>query len=111
MSKRQASLLIEDMFECSNKILTYTKDLTFDEFIKNLLIVDAVIRNMEIIGEAAKRLPAKIKENNPQIDWQRIRGFRNRIVHNYFGIDYYIVWLVKEVFLPDLVAKLAVLQL
>ena len=111
MSKRQPSLLIEDMIESSNKILTYTKDLSFDEFINNSLVVDAVIRNMEIIGEAANRLPAEIKERNSQIDWQRIRGFRNRIVHDYFGIEYKIVWLVKEVFLPDLITKLSALQL
>jgi uncharacterized protein with HEPN domain len=60
--------------------------------------VDAVIRNFEIIGEAANRLPEEFKEKYQHIDWHRIRGFRNRIVHDYFGIDYQIVWQIKESF-------------
>jgi uncharacterized protein with HEPN domain len=68
--------------------------------------VDAVIRNFEIIGEAANRLPAEFKDSFPEIDWNRIRGFRNRIVHNYFGIDHSIVWTIKETFLPQKIAQL-----
>jgi uncharacterized protein with HEPN domain len=74
------------------------------------MITDAVIRNFEIIGEAANRLPAEFKDLHADIDWQRIRGFRNRIVHDYFGIDYKIVWLVKESFLPDLISRLKLLD-
>ncbi len=70
------------------------------------MVVDAVIRNFEIIGEAANRLPEDFKENHSDIDWHRIRGFRNRIVHNYFGIDYSIEWLIKEEFLPDMILEL-----
>jgi uncharacterized protein with HEPN domain len=65
-----------------------------------------VIRNFEIIGEAASRLPDEFKESYPDIDWHRIRGFRNRIVHDYMGIDYSIVWQIKEHYLPELIAKL-----
>ena len=68
--------------------------------------VDAVIRNFEIIGEAANRLPEEFKDRFPEIDWHRIRGFRNRIVHDYFGIDYSIVWTIKETFLPLMIAQL-----
>jgi uncharacterized protein with HEPN domain len=57
--------------------------------------IDAVIRNFEIIGEAANRLPEIFKDQHPDIDWHRIRGFRNRIVHDYMGIDYEIVWEIK----------------
>jgi uncharacterized protein with HEPN domain len=68
--------------------------------------VDAVIRNFEIIGEAASRLPEEFKDGFPEIDWHRIRGFRNRIVHDYFGIDYSIVWTIKEMFLSRMIAQL-----
>ncbi len=61
---------------------------------------------MKIIGEAANQLSEDFKESYPSIDWHRVRGFRNRIVHNYFGIDYSIVWFIKESFLPDLITKL-----
>nr|WP_288836343.1 DUF86 domain-containing protein [uncultured Flavobacterium sp.] len=106
MSKRNSDLLIGDIIESGNKILSYTKDLSFDEFVNDSMVVDAVIRNFEIIGEAANRLPIEFKDFHPDIDWHRIRGFRNRIVHDYVGIDYKIVWLVKESFLPDLIARL-----
>jgi uncharacterized protein with HEPN domain len=68
--------------------------------------VDAVIRNFEIIGEAANRLPEEFKDRFSEIDWHRIRGFRNRIVHDYFGIDHSIVWVIKETFLPHMIAQL-----
>lgn len=106
MSKRHTGLLIEDILDSADKILSYTSNLNFEEFTNNSMVVDAVIRNFEIIGEAANRLPEDFKENYSDIDWHRIRGFRNRIVHNYFGIDYSIVWLIKEEFLPDMIFEL-----
>ena len=106
MSKRSPSLLVEDVIESANKILEYTKSLSFEEFIKDGKTVDAVIRNFEIIGEAANRLPEDFKDKHSNIDWHRIRGFRNRIVHDYFGIDYSIVWEIKESFLPNLLQSL-----
>lgn len=100
MSKRDPELLVGDMLESAHKILEYTKGLRFEDFIQDNKTVDAVIRNFEIIGEAANRLPEEFRDRFPEIEWHRIRGFRNRIVHDYFGIDYSIVWLVKEAFLP-----------
>lgn len=73
---------------------------------KDRKTVDAVVRNFEIIGEAANRISEDFKEKHLDIDWYRIRGLRNRIVHEYFGIDYSIVWLIKETFLPNLITKL-----
>src|SRR5580658_7619862 len=96
MSNRSPQLLLEDLVESANKILLYTAGLSFEEFLADGKTVDAVVRNFEIIGEAANRLPEDVKEQNPSIDWHRIRGFRNRIVHDYMGIDYKIVWLIKE---------------
>ena len=110
MSKRDALLLLEDIIESGNKILNYTADLSFVQFIKDSKTADVVIRNFEIIGEAAKRLPEDFKEKHADIDWHRIRGFRNRIVHDYFGIDFSIVWQIKESFLPELLKKLNSLE-
>ena len=109
MSNRTPILLIEDIIDSGNKILDYTNNLSFDDFINDSKTIDAVIRNFEIIGEAANRLPDNYKDNHPTIDWHRIRGFRNRIVHDYFGIDYTIVWEIKNLFLPDLITKLKAL--
>jgi uncharacterized protein with HEPN domain len=109
MSNRKPLLLIEDIIDSGDKILHYTTNLSFDDFIKDSKTVDAVIRNFEIIGEAANRLPEDFKDKYAEIDWHRIRGFRNRIVHDYFGIDYVIVWEIKASFLPDLITTLKAL--
>ena len=106
MSKRDTNLLVEDILESADKILIYTKDLSFDQFSNEPMAIDAVIRNFEIIGEAANRLPKDFKDKHNSIEWYKIIGFRNRIVHDYFGIDYSIVWQIKESFLPVLILQL-----
>ena len=106
MSKRNPELLVEDILESCHKIMDYTKDYSFEEFVEDHKTIDAVIRNFEIIGEAANRLPEDFKDLHQNIDWFRIRGFRNRLVHDYFGIDNSIVWQVKETYLPQLIKNL-----
>ena len=106
MSKRTPNLLVEDILESCHKIMDYTKSISFEEFTEDSKTIDAVIRNFEIIGEAANRLPEEFKDLYQDIDWFRIRGFRNRIVHDYFGIDYSIVWQIRETYLPQLIEKL-----
>ena len=86
--------------------MAYTNGLSYEQFLADSKTVDAVIRNFEIIGEAANRLPDEIRDRFPNIDWQRIRGFRNRIVHDYMGIDYKIVWLIKENFLNSMIIEI-----
>ena len=103
MSKRQPNLLIEDITDSSHKILEYTSGMSFEEFTSDSKTIDAVIRNFEIIGEAANRLPEEFKHEHTNVNWHKIRGFRNRIVHDYMGIDYSIVWEIKSNFLPELI--------
>ncbi|MBL7718150.1 MAG: DUF86 domain-containing protein [Flavipsychrobacter sp.] len=71
--------------------------------------VDAVVRNFEIIGEGARRIPEEFKLLHPEIEWRRIIGFRNRIVHEYFDIDYSIMWEIIEDYLPELIEKIILL--
>ncbi len=106
MSERSDELLIEDILDAADKILRYTHKLTFEQFALDDRTVDAVARNFEIIGEAANRLSADFKMRHSHVDWKRIRGFRNRIVHDYFGIDQGIVWQIVETYLPELVRAL-----
>jgi len=94
MSKREPSLLLSDILESIEKIRKYTAGQSYEEFLNDDKTVDAVIRNFEIIGEAANRIPDEIKDKFQTVNWFRIRGFRNRIVHDYMGIDYEIVWTV-----------------
>ena len=102
MSKRDSNLLLEDILESIEKIEHYTKDILFDEFANNGLVFDATIRNFEIIGEASINIPDEIKNKFPTIPWQQIRGLRNRIIHEYFGVDVSIVWYIIENELPQL---------
>jgi uncharacterized protein with HEPN domain len=106
MSERKPKLLLQDILDSSQKIITYTKDITYEEFIADSKTIDAVIRNYEIIGEASNRLPESIKDSMNSIDWFRIRGFRNRVAHQYFGIDYEIVWLLRDTYLSELISKI-----
>ena len=110
MSDRSANLLIEDILESAEKIQKYTAGMTFEQFTLDDKTADAVARNFEIIGEAANRLPDGFKAQYSNIDWNRIRGFRNRIVHDYFGIDYSIVWKIVETYLPELKTELRKLK-
>ena len=87
MSKRDPNILFKDMLESIELIKKYTSGLTFEQFNKDQLIKDAVVRNLSIIGEAANRIPDDFKVKYNFIEWKRIVGLRNIIIHDYFGID------------------------
>ena len=96
-------VFIKKTTKCKLNLWTTPKGISFEEFVEDSKTIDAVVRNFEIIGEAANRLPEEFKDSHPHIDWFRLRGFRNKIVHDYLGIDYSIVWQVKETHLPALI--------
>ena len=106
MSKRSDELLVKDMIMAAEKINSYTTNMSFETFYNDAKTIDAVIRNFEVIGEAANRLSESFKERNDSIDWFKIRGFRNKLVHDYIEIDYEIVWEIKSKFLPALLQDL-----
>ena len=107
MSNRSAELLIEDILDAARKIQRFTNGISFEEFVVDEKTVDAVVRNFEVIGEASNRLPQEFKQVHTEVDWGRIKGFRNRIVHDYFGIDHTIVWNIIQHYLPRLIETLS----
>ena len=95
-------LYLEDIVEASERITSYLKDLTYRDFERDQMRLDAVIRNLQIVGEAVKKLPDSIKEEYPNIAWQEIAGLRNRVTHVYFDVDIDIIWDVVKIELPML---------
>ena len=93
---RDYRLYIQDVLDSIKKIQIYTKGVSKDKFTNNSLIVDAVARNLEIIGEASKRIPIDIKRQVPDIPWKKIVGLRNMLIHEYSGIDKEIIWDILE---------------
>lgn len=94
MSKscRDYTLFLEDILLAINKIEEYIQDISYQGFSKNDMMIDAVIRNFEVIGEAAKHIPARIRTKYPAVEWREAIGFRNVLIHDYFGIDVESVW-------------------
>lgn len=102
MSKRADNLLIEDIATAIQKILDFTKGMSIDEFVKDAKTFDAVIRNFEIIGEASSKLSEKFILENHHIEWSKMIGTRNHLIHGYFGVDAKIIWNIINNILPNL---------
>jgi uncharacterized protein with HEPN domain len=110
MSERKPSLIIDDILICIGHIQLYTANLSFEEFCGNFMATEACSYNFQIIGEAVSKLPDDIKEANPKIPWSRIKGMRNRLIHEYFGADLQLVWEVIKDELPSLENDLRVIH-
>jgi uncharacterized protein with HEPN domain len=102
MPKREPDLLLEDIRGALTRIERYTSAIDREQFLSDEKTIDAVARNLEIIGEAARLLPNEFKSQYPNIPWAQISGLRNRIVHDYFGLDLEIIWQILRSSLPPL---------
>ena len=99
---RNYKLYLEDILKAIKNINKYTKGLAFGNFKKNNLVVDGVVRNLEIIGEAAKNIPTDMKIKSSNIEWKKVAGLRNVLIHEYFGVDIEILWDIIKNKLPEL---------
>ena len=107
MSRRDWTLFVADMQEACDKIAMYTSGMDFEAFCADTRTVDAVVRNLEIIGEASKGIPTENKLLQPDVDWTAIKGLRNRIVHEYFGLSLAVIWAIVQIDLPVLAQQLS----
>ncbi len=107
MSKfRDTQLLLNDMYKAVQKSLLYTDTLTYEQFCKDEKTIDAVLHNIQILGEAAKQIPADFRDGNSTIEWEKIIRSRHILVHNYHEIDKEIIWKIIENYLPPLKTSL-----
>lgn len=104
--KRDQRLYLDDIIQSIQAIEDYIQGVTQEQFNTSQLLQDAVVRRLEIIGEAAGHLPKELTDRYPEIPWRRISGMRNRITHEYFGIVFERVWEVTEKDLPVLKANI-----
>ena len=89
---RSQLLYLNDIAEAAGNIRSYVGTMTFEEFRDDRMRIDAVVRNFEIIGEATKSLSGDLKARYPKTDWKSVAGFRDMLIHGYFGIDLEILW-------------------
>ena len=108
-SERDPILYLEDIVLSMQRVQEYIRDLDFQHFKWDYKTVDAVIRNFEIIGEASKNLPDRVKEKYTHVPWEEMYRLRNRISHEYFGIDYDIIWEIATMYLPKNLADILVI--
>lgn len=106
MSKRDWKLFLTDILKCIEKIESYISGITYKEFIKDEKTKDAVVRNLEIIGEAANQVSKEIQHRYKEILWAQLIGLRHRLIHGYFVVDYDIVWEIISNELPGLKVKI-----
>lgn len=95
-----------DIWEAMDRILSYTSKLDYDQFMEDKKTQDAVLRNLQVMGEATKKLSIELREVYPHIPWREIAGMRDKVVHEYFGINYEIVWAVASRDIPDVFPRI-----
>ena len=100
--KREAGDFIEDIINAMNKALKFVEGMSYEEFAKDDKTVFAVIRAIEIIGEAVKNIPEDIRKKYPEIPWKGMAGMRDKVIHGYFGVDIKVVWDTVKKRIPEL---------
>ena len=98
---KQSLIYIEHILDCIQKIKKYTSNSSKEDFLNSPIMQDAVIRNLEVIGEATKKIDKSFRERHADIEWKKIAGMRDKLIHDYIGVDIWAVWNVVDKILPD----------
>jgi uncharacterized protein with HEPN domain len=102
MSPRDWKFRLEDIAEALDRIFEYVQEMEYENWLKDRKTIDAVVRNLEIIGEAAANMPESIQEQFADIPWGKMKGMRNILAHEYFGLDNQVLWKTIQEDLPPL---------
>ncbi len=106
MSERADVEFLTDTKEAVLRINSYTENLSYERFLEDKKTQDAVVRNLEIIGEAAKNISEELKKKYPHIRWKDLAGVRDKLIHHYFGVNFDIVWNIVKQELPEVLSQL-----
>jgi uncharacterized protein with HEPN domain len=106
MSERTERDFLSDIQEAVRRIMVYTATMTYKAFLADTRTQDAVIRNLEIIGEATKNLSEELRAQYPDIPWKGMAGVRDRLIHHYFGVNLDIVWHITTTELPNVISQI-----
>jgi len=99
--EKNPTVYLKHIINCIGKIKTYTDGMDQGHFLDHTMTQDAVIRNFEIIGEAVRKLDQKFRDKYPQVEWKKIAGMRDKLIHDYIGVDLWAVWSVVVDVLPE----------
>jgi uncharacterized protein with HEPN domain len=106
LSERAWHLYVDDMLQFAQRVMTYTDGMDQDRFVASALTYDATLRNLELIGEAASKVPLDVQATMPQIPWRQIIATRNRVIHGYLGLDNDTLWSIIQTDVPALIVEL-----
>ena len=99
--RKDYSDYLQDIFDSINDTDEFVKGMTYEDFLKDRKSINAVIRSIEVVGEASKNIPQSMREKYPDVPWKKMTGMRDRLIHEYFGVDLEIVWQVIKKDLPS----------
>jgi uncharacterized protein with HEPN domain len=102
LTKRVYTDYLKDIFDSINDIISFVENMSYDEFVSDKKTKYAVIRGFEIIGEATKHIPKKIKDKYPEIPWKQMAGMRDKVIHEYFGVNLDVLWKTATLRIPSI---------
>jgi uncharacterized protein with HEPN domain len=104
--KRSPLIWLQDMLSATNENINFTEGMSFQEFLRSIQTIKAVLFNLQLIGEASIKVPEELKQTYTEIPWKELRGLRNRVAHEYFDMNLEMIWVIVQEQLPILKPQL-----